>query len=199
MRINPITVRPLGKLLMATAATAMITSSVPINKAQSLPDSHDSVVIGNITYYVNDLKDGDAVRMIKHEDGQTEYFVSLKSGTVINYYDKQPGMANVIEGMDLGYEREYAHHGVQFNKCKLKLITGTNNRDYYYLRNTVVDTIDLKKCEDSESVDEIRLNDALCRHLKADGEVAISDVGKVYNMNEGWFEREEWLDEDFNL
>ena len=196
MRINPITVRPLGKFFMATAAAAMITSSVPASKVQAQSDSHKSVIIGNITYYVNDLKEKDAVREIKYEDGQTEYFVSLKSGTVINYYDKQRAMANVIEGMDFGYGGKYAHHGIQFNNCSLKSITGTNNRDYYYLSNTVVDTVDFKKCEDSMSVDELRMKGSVCRYLKADGEVAISDVGKVYNLNEGWFGREEWFEED---
>lgn len=195
MKIGAINIRPLKNLFLAAAVTGMVTASAPSKKAQPLPKSYETVNIGNITYYVNDLKEKDAVREIRHEDMTTEYFVSLKNGTVVNYYDKQYINANVIDGIDFGYEGKYEPYGVKFTNCRLKSITGTNGRDYYYLKGSDVDIIDFKKCDDEKSSDELRVHGSKCKNIIAKDKLSVSGTGDVRNLNEGWFEREEWQEE----
>ena len=207
MRISPINAlgfKPLRKVLMATlTAGAVLTSCAnnKMNKANgandvNVPYSLQTVNIGNILFYTKDLVEYYPVNSVKNKNGQTDYQVALKSGTVIRYSSNQPKDANVIDGIDMGYEGKYYSDGIKFSNCKIKFIVGTDKRDYYYLSNSNVDTIDFGKCTEENMKDELRLDGSYCKHVIAQDGYVRTKPGRVINMNEGWFEHEELLEED---
>ena len=170
-----------------------------INLKETLPaeQSDTRKKIGNILFYKGDLDEKVPVKTRKDTDGSIEYRVTLKSGTVLIYNEKQPNDAMVLDGVDLGYSGEYKNEGIKFSHCNLKCIRGTNKRDYYYLFASNVNQVDFGKCTEKNTKDELRLVGSNCLNIIAPDGYVRSEVkyGDVISMNEGWFERAEWLEE----
>ena len=172
-------------------------SEVSASTAELKSDTETETMknIGNIWFYKGDLDEKAPVKTMKNMRGQTEYQVTLKSGTVIGFYPNQPEDARVLDGIDLGYKGKYADAGIEFQNCNLNYIIGTDARNYYYLSYTDVDTINFRKCKDKGMKDELRIFAGSCKNIIAPDGYEFSEVGDVMSMNEGWFERAEWLDE----
>ena len=110
----------------------------------------DKVSIGNVSFYKKDVKSYE----VKTQGDINFNTVFMKDGTKISFFDnKKVSNASIMIGNDAANEDQ---KGIKFSNVSLYSLKGTDKKDYYYLSNSDVYSLNLYG-------DEGKIGRASCR------------------------------------
>ena len=153
----------------------------------------DKVSIGNVSFYKKDVKSYE----VKTQGDINFNTVFMKDGTKISFFDnKKVSNASIMIGNDAANEDQ---KGIKFSNVSLYSLKGTDKKDYYYLSN--YDVYSLNLYGDEGNADELKFvyNNSTRNGLTPtkissyDTDDKITDINlsnqQYVNMNEGMFYR----------
>lgn len=108
----------------------------------------EKISIGGISFYKNDVKE----YQVKNKGNESINTVFMKDGTKVEYFDQSPDKkASIMMGYDMAKNNT---KGIKFSNCNLHSLTGTPNKDYYYMDKTSTNKFDLGG--DEGNADELK-------------------------------------------